>query len=314
MICCPPCARSLFVAFVASGCATGASQDLDFGWQDTGGLDTSILDTLPETTPDPLADSLPDEFSDTLGDTSGELPDDVPVDTIMDSFDTVDSVADTAIEDVGVDETATTCTVADLVTQTMCGATRKCTFISVDVLGVPMPFCDIAGAQGWNQTCGSGGASDNCQAGYICLGSGAGSTSVCRRFCSTDSTCTTFPGGPQAQCEVGISVGGTDVVGVTTCSFSCAPVTQVGCNTDQGCRAADLDLGSAYWTDCTHAGTGVGCVAGTAADCPRGQDCFTTDGGITNECLAYCSYPWGSCSTGSCQQSTGWPSTVGVCF
>lgn len=300
---------------ILAGCATGTAQDPDVGWHDTWTETPGDLWDMdsPWDTGDPSPDPLGDTLTDSAVDSSLDTMTDTALDTMVDTVDVTDTVAD----DPGTEELPTTCTISDLVTQAMCGAGRKCTFTTVDTLGNPEPFCDVAGAQGWNDLCGSGGASDNCQAGYMCLASGGGD-SRCRRFCSSDTTCTTYPGGANASCEIGISVGGTEVIGVTTCSFHCDVLTQTGCDTGQGCRAS-FPGDYTYWTDCTTAADGSACVAGTGADCVAGWDCFSIDSdGDTvsdyNECLEYCSYPYGSCTTGTCSQGTAWPSTIGVCF
>ena len=300
---------SIAIAILAcAGCATGGTQDQD-GWvPDTAvdGIDTAG-DTPVDTAYDPWADTTA-TFTDTFVDTAG--------DTLADTIDAADVPVDTGTDDVAADLPAT-CTVADLVSQTMCGAGRKCTFVSIDAVGNPIPICDTAGPQGWNQTCGAGGASDNCQAGYICLGSGT--VSVCRRYCSSDSTCTSYPGGANAACEIGISHGGTEVIGVTTCSFHCDPLYQTGCNAGQACHAS-FPGDYTFFSDCTAAGTGSGCVAGTGSDCPAGSACITiTDiySVSCNTCLPYCGYSGGypSCTyPSSCAQGTGWATSIGVCF
>jgi hypothetical protein len=286
-------------AVLLASCAKGSDDPWDgFAW------DTGVVDTVDAT-----GDVPPDVPWDTI-------PDTMPPDGLDGPIDTLDA-SDTPAE--GTDTEPATCTVVDLVNQTMCGTGSKCTFTALGSGGSPVTFCDVAGAQGWNQTCGAGGASDNCQAGYMCLSRGGGSAR-CRRFCNTETICTTYPGGANASCQIEMSVGGVTAEGVTFCSFHCNLVGGTGCDTGQGCRGIDLDMGTTgYWTDCTDAGSGSGCIAGTSNDCPNGQDCFgiDSDGDTTsdyNECLQYCSYPGGYCSSGSCTQGPGWPTSIGVCF
>ncbi len=302
------------LVIVQGGCATGETQGFDTWVYDTGHDGTDGTgDALPDSAFDPWADTTdttPDPYVDTTGDT---IPD------ALDVTDTMDAPGDTPVDIVADDvagDLPTTCTVVDLVNQTMCGAGRKCTFVAIDASGNPIPICDTAGPQGWNQACGAGGVSDNCQAGYICLGDG--STNVCRRYCSSDSTCTSYPGGPNAACEIGINHGGTTVIGVTTCSFHCDPLYQTGCNAGQSCRA-NFPGDYTFFSDCGTAGSGTACMAGTGQDCPVGQDCFNiNDGyGTCNACLRYCGYSSGypACSgLDTCSQGTGWSSTIGVCF
>jgi len=248
---------AILSATLLAACATGAEQNLYDTYIDTTG------DTLWDSAGDVPWDSVPDTFTDTgydpYVDTMSDTMADTGLDTGLDTgFDVTDTITDTGVEDIPVDDGPATCNTADLVNQTMCGTGMKCTFTAVDAFGNPDTFCDTAGPVGYNEVCGSGGASDNCAAGYICLGS-SGGTSRCRRFCSLDTTCTTSPGGVNAACEVGITIGATEVVGVTTCSFSCDPLLQTGCEIGQACRA-NMPGDYTFWSDCNDAGTGAGCI------------------------------------------------------
>jgi hypothetical protein len=292
---------------------------------DTGG--ELLVDPLPDAPADGTPDTVTDPGVDTSADPGVDTSVDPPLDTVadpgLDALDATDTVTDTAADptadDATGDELPTTCTIADLVDQVMCGPGRKCTFTTVDAGGHPETFCDVAGAQGWNETCGGGGASDNCQAGYMCVSDWAG-VSRCRRFCDADSLCVVSPGGLYSACAIGISSGGTTVVGATLCSFHCDVLNQTGCGSGQACRASFPGDGT-HWTDCTSAGDGTECVSETANDCPSGWDCFgVDDDGDTitdyHECVEYCAYPSGSCSIGSCQQPSGLglPPSIGLCI
>jgi hypothetical protein len=291
-------AACLAAAGFAAACATG---DL--------GPDMNIWDTTGGDT----------------ADVPGELPPDVPMDTfppdIVDTFDPppdgTDTPTDTAVEDGGGDPG--TCTTADFVNQTMCSTGYKCTFMTYDgTTGEPVPVCDAAGDKGWNETCTVHPSTghDDCQRGYLCVGTGTDSR--CRLFCSSDTVCRSSPGGANAMCQITLVAGSVTITGVTLCSFHCDPLNAYssGCDTSQACRGIGLTTGG-WMTDCRDYGTGAGtaCVGGTDDDCPRGEGCFTV--GVDSMCLSYCSYPSGTpgCSyPDTCQAVTDWPTWIGVCY
>lgn len=220
-------------------------------------------------------------------------------------------------EDLKSDGSLPSCTPSDILDRTMCDTRRKYTFTTLDSLGNAEALCDVAGTWGWNEPCGSGGASGNYQAGLICFNS-VGGVLRYKRPCTFDFTCTSSPGGSHAACEIGISVGGTEASGISACSFDCDVLEQTGFDSSQG-YLASFPGDYTYWTDCTTSSDGSACVDSTGSECAAGWDFFSiySDGDTVtdyNECLEYCAYPYGSCATGTCSQGAAWPSTIGVCF
>jgi hypothetical protein len=289
-----PCIIGLVI--VSLGCATGISDDYDYWTSDPVAEDSYDVALEPSTdvpweTTDPFADP---DAADGLDATDGT--------------DTGDPVS----EDVAVDPG--TCTVADFAAQTMCAAGYKCTFTEVDTSGNAVPFCDVEGTVGYNETCSLTSTGDDCRRGYMCTGTTTDSR--CRPFCSSDSLCRTSPGGANSRCiiELVAGSGSTPIPGVTLCSFHCEPLEySTGCDSGQACRSTALSTGE-WFTDCREAGTGTGCLAGTDDDCPAGQGCFTVE--TANECLEYCSTSTGSPCTylETCTAVTDWPTWIGACL
>lgn len=288
---------ALLAALLASSC----SQEEKWSRDDGGSPDiVDALDTLDS----------PDVPWDSPDDPGGPDGMDVPLDPSVDTGgpDGTDVITDTPLEP---DVTAT-CTPSDLVSQVMCGIGLKCTFTSLDVSGYPITFCDAAGTRGWNESCNNVGMSDDCQAGYYCYE--IRSDRRCRRFCDTDTTCQSPPGGSYAACERVPDVSGTDAVGVVLCTFHCDVLsTASGCASGQACKLAAES--TKWYTDCAPAGTGTGCASGSYDDCPAGEGCMYD--GYTYQCLRYCRYPSGSPSCTSpdtCMAVEYAPSWLGVCY
>lgn len=284
-------------------CATGLPQDLDV-WYGDGAEDSLEIPTeMPPDTPMDSFDPLPES--------------DAPLDT-FDATDTADmaDASDPTPEDVETEPG--TCTVPDFVTQAMCSSGYKCTFTDVDTSHNPVPFCDLEGTAGYNEACTATATHDTCQAGYLCVGTSTDAR--CRPFCSTDTQCQSpSPRGANAKCIITlVDSTDTEIVGVTMCSFHCDPldIYSSGCATGQACKMASTTTPRTTWfTDCREAGTGSGCIAGTDADCPAGQGCFSVSG--SNQCLPYCRYPSGtpSCSGSAiCSTVTNWPTWIGACL
>lgn len=273
----------------------------------------TATETPDHWTSDPVAEDTYDTPWDSPVDVPWETSDPFTEPDALDATDGTDA-GDPVEEDAGVDPG--TCTVADFVTQAMCATGYKCTFGEVDTSGNAIPICDVVGTAGYNGTCTTVSDSDDCQRGYLCVGSSTDAR--CKPFCSSDTQCRTTPGGANSLCVIELVVGSgtTTIPGVTLCSIHCDPLNTYssGCATGQACRSTALTTGE-WFTDCREAGTGTGCIAGTEDDCPAGQGCFNT-GGSTNECLRYCSTSTGSPCTGleTCTAVTDWPTWIGACL
>ena len=240
---------------------------------------------------------------------------DTTIDTGWDTYvDTADvDTADTSWPDTWSEpDGEATCTVDDLVNQTMCGTGMKCTFRTLDGGLLPVTFCDVEGTQGWNETCGATATSDSCRAGYHCTHRDGDSR--CRRYCHEDSLCTVPPGGAHAACRWPLEVGAEEAVGVRACTFSCDILaTPSGCAPGQSCKG--LKESGVWFTDCLIAGAGDRCLESWYEDCPEGMGCFFIDHSY-NQCLRYCRLPTGSpsCPSGTCRYIADWPDWVGGCL
>jgi hypothetical protein len=301
----------------ALGCAEVGEEYRDIVRPEASDMDLSdpagdIMDVLPDGT-----DPVPD------------VPIDLPADTgDLDAADTGDpepdgtDATDTAPDDVTVEDTAVdpgpgTCTASDFPVQTQCNSGYKCT-LGTTTSCAPTGLCDLPGPQGENDICTGSGDSDNCQAGFICLGDGV--EERCREFCSTDSDCL----GANAGCLITISTGScsTGLTGVKVCSHNCDYFYQTGCQSGQACRALVPIAAFQVYSDCTAAGTGTqdaSCPNGST-DCAPGYDCFDVDdgSGITQPlCLKLCNYSGGfpTCDYGyTCSRGTDWPLPIGACL
>jgi hypothetical protein len=175
--------------------------------------------------------------------------------------------------------------------------------------------CAPAGTSTEGQAC----ASDICAAGLICIDVSESTTEVpvCKRFCTSDASCT---GGPGSRCVATIGSAGTQI-----CSNHCDVVTQTGCPGNASCSIYETMSGTRL-TDCSGpVGTGgqeAACVDDTS--CQRGFACINVGGTIPdNRCLRWCrrTAPASGCSgLATCERLGPAPGLVlngveyGVCF
>ncbi len=298
--------------FICVGCAEGGETLPDYGIPDSVDWNDG-----PEYWWD--ITEVPVDFLDIDAwfDVDGELPDtigpDTPVDGDGETSDSTDLEPEDLVEDIPVDLGPGECTPDDFARQLLCNPGFKCT-LGPATGCTATGLCDGPGGQGDNDICAASGESDNCEAGYVCLGDGVDSR--CRKFCDTNLDCHSGNSG----CIVGITTPTctAGLTGVDVCTHNCDYFLQSGCQAGQACRFTVPEGESVAYSDCTPAGSGTqgsNCDGGSN-DCAAGYDCFLVDE-VSNECLKICRYPSGSPSCGagtSCAQGTGWPTGIGACI
>jgi hypothetical protein len=223
---------------------------------------------------------------------SGSPPD---AETTDDTAVLDDAGPEDVAEEVGPADIGDPCSVDDLVVQTECGPGMKCAF--TELAGSrPDPNCDRAGTRPINQACSPYSISDTCVPGGICLNDGAGSR--CRRMCRNDADCAVL--GSTAACAIGITMGGTEVSGISVCTMGCPYPAATGCQPEQACRILFPDSGG-YSTDCGAMGTGTqgaNCAGRADGDCAAGYQCFRVTRGTveSSECLRMCRLSGSDCA------------------
>jgi hypothetical protein len=311
----------LFTVFfmIQAGCAEVGEELRDVPPPDV--IDVDLQDPVPDgvdgipDTPD-VADMLPDEVMPDVREE--EAGDAVPEET-GDSEDAAPE--DPEPEEPEIDPGPGTCMPSDFPVQAQCTPGYKCT-LGDSVGCTPTAICDVPGPQGENQICAGSSESDNCQAGFICLGDGA--ESRCRMFCADDADCPGSYG--NSGCLIGITTPTCsppdELAGVKVCSHDCDYFYQTGCDTGQACRVLIPPSSSSAYSDCTAAGTGVqdsSCPNGSV-DCAPGYDCFKVEDESGVEellCLQICNYSGGypTCDSGyTCSRGPDWPLPIGACL
>jgi hypothetical protein len=137
------------------------------------------------------------------------------------------------------------------------------------------------------------------------------SSFFCTKMCASD-----------ADCGVGAVCLDTIVKGVRTCTASCDPVAQTGCNAQTKCVIIQLNPPNGdLYTECSPKGTATGQQGATCTfgqnSCAPGHQCFGDQvGGVTRFfCGKYCTGT--ECAPGTtCDQKTKLKTgpTYGACF
>lgn len=176
-----------------------------------------------------------------------------------------------------------------------CGGANTCDIDGSDLKGTACRPVTVMGTE--SATCTS---VTQCSAGYVCLGSSAGSS--CKKYCSTNADC----GSPRGQCVIHPSSGGTAISGIpAVCSSNCEPTAQTipECPSTWKCVLATTTDNSATVniSDCAPAGAGgqgAACVTGGSADdslCNKGFACSTTNLDTAPKCRRLCQKAAPSC-------------------
>jgi hypothetical protein len=139
----------------------------------------------------------------------------------------------------------------DVATQSGCTTGQKC------VTAMNGGHCVTDGTVGEGQACmrGAMGMPDNCQAGLTCSRTGLPTgMSVCRKYCTSNSTCTTAG----QLCAIG-GGGGSTTIG--SCAPSCTPFG-TDCPPGMDCGSFAVEIGSTQnmvnaFMVCKTTGTGL---------------------------------------------------------
>lgn len=220
---------------------------------------------------------------------------DAPVDPPM--IDAPDIDAPVAMPDANMCATQP----CDILTKCGCAAGNACDIDFSDLMGTACRPINIAGHE--TDTCVS--TNNNCDAGFVCLGSAAGRS--CKKYCSTNADC----GAPRGQCVIDITNGSTPIAGApSVCSSNCDPtnVAAGSCPAGYKCNLfqATHNGSTVNIVDCdpsVGAGTqGANCTAGTAGNdalCAANHSC-TTLNGTTFNCRKICNKAASNCGAMTC--------------
>lgn len=144
-----------------------------------------------------------------------------------------------------------------------------------------------------------------CAPGNICVG--AGSSSLCARFCESDADCT---GGPGSLCLLTLVDGSENPI-AKLCSTNCSPAGG-GCPSGLGCGVGFEEDGlMRVFTNCRPAGAGrAGDPCSSGSDCADGHFCAETSSGP--QCIEFCTVPAGTeCTRGFCNRFEDDPLVIG---
>jgi hypothetical protein len=270
-------------AFVAYGC------EKEKGHKDA---DADVPIDRPPDTPDTT--DIPDVPADRDVVPETDVPPDVPVEAEI--------TPDLPPDSTGCNPLmGGACSVID---NCNCTSGQACTFMLN-----PTDSCDLdetcaasAGTLPTGSEC-TAAASDPCAPGNSCLTNTATGESACYKWCDGDEDCDAGH-----SCNVGISFDmGGDCADLTlpykACDLGCAadaacdPFTGTGCSGTYNACLYDFTCSNTF---CASSGAhAVGEDCSDTGLCVIGAECLTTDGGVTNFCLAFCNSS-NACTTGTC--------------
>lgn len=153
--------------------------------------------------------------------------------------------------------------------------------------------CSVSGSSracvpGGNTPNGQPCANAECSPGLLCASTGPGVTSTCNKFCDSDADCVA-PGG---LCLIGLNDPNQNPIpGVTLCTESCDPTTNIGCPAAAtSCQVGSESGGQMrFFTRCLGAGAGKqGTTCASSADCAPKFGCFNTTNPMAVKCLKHC--------------------------
>jgi hypothetical protein len=197
----------------------------------------------------------------------------------------------------GGDECAGGC---DLAAQSCCGDGATCDLVD----GALVCRSTIGGGMETTECT----TSDDCAAGYSCIGVLLLGRSECLPWCDSHDDCV----GPGGACDLAISAGGTVVPGAVTCTPNCNPDTSEGCPAGWGCHVYQRNDDSGSETLCAPAGSGTqGATCSKEDECAPGFTCVTS----LSQCLQNCQFApdGGECPAGlACGSYTNHPVVGGV--
>lgn len=253
-----------------------------------GDADTDVIpDYLPEmdVTPDPAGD--PDVTVDP----------DVTIDP-----DVVPEIIDTTPDSTG-------CTplhggVCSVIDNCGCDAGQICTFgaNTADPCDVDEICVASTGTLATGADCDP--ANDQCAPGNSCLTNSLTGESKCYKWCDGDEDCSA---GHSCTITISFDMGGTCTEPVTleymACDLGCPadaacdPFTGTGCSGTTNSCLYDFDCALLF---CAPSGAhAVGEDCSDTGLCVIGAECLTTDGGVTNTCMAFCDDSH-ACTSGTC--------------
>jgi hypothetical protein len=148
-----------------------------------------------------------------------------------------------------------------------CAAPLVCDIDFTDLVG---SSCRAVTQNGTAQsTCAGFG---ECGMGFTCLNAGGGRR--CEQFCEEDAQCPQ----PRGRCIIQVKTPqGADVVGATTCSSNCNPLsTTLGGACPANWKCGFFTIDQTDFVDCGIPGVGThGSACNTDADCGAGTMCST---------------------------------------
>lgn len=187
--------------------------------------------------------------------------------------------------DAAIDGSTCPTAPCDLVEQCGCATNQACDIDFVDLEGTACRGIATAGDE--NDTCA---ATNQCAAGYVCLGDATNRS--CERYCADNSDCT----GPRGQCVIQINDGTDPIPGAVTCSSNCNPATTTNplCPTGWTCDLFTATFGGTDHeiVDCRAAGPATQGQSCATNECAAGLSCVNT--GAELLCLKVCTRPAGT--------------------
>lgn len=237
---------------------------------------------------------------------SGEAPPNGDGDGIVDAGPGTDAIGQVCTKDP--------CSIYD---QCGCESPQVCDldFTDGEQLAMGGTACRDVTTPGMETATCTGFEYEQCAAGFVCLGSAAGTQ--CRKYCQTDNDC-----GIGGFCIIEPTSGGNPIPGIKVCTKSCDPadIKPAGCPSGYACGI--FDNNGTGITDCiptTPAGTDeVSCADGAAGDpCAPGFTCIIFSVNEVEQrrvCKQRCEFPGGACTAvagQTCQDLNPGP-TVGA--
>ncbi len=189
----------------------------------------------------------------------------------------------------------------EIISQCGCAATQACDIDGSDLDGGACRPVTTPGQV--TSTCDT---ADDCDRGFVCLGSSAGRS--CRKYCEANTDCTA----PRGQCVVDIVSGTTPVPNIpSVCSSGCDPtnVAAGGCPASWKCNVYTATHNAMTYniTDCDPSvgalGQGGNCKVGTEGDdalCSANHLCTTIDAGTNFGCRKICNRAASNCGALTC--------------